>query len=177
MTQQSSDDGNGRLRAGVIAGSIAAVAGSLANLPLEAPTDTLFNAATVTTATLLAGTIAGLLWRWLASNPRGPIVFGASLAVVFAVVAATALALDGQVDRATSYVVPLAAIVLGIVGVATPLLGRALQNPPAWITAAALAVAVIVGAGLATQGDAESGTLTLPPRSSIIEVIATGVSK
>lgn len=150
MTQQSSDDGNGRLRAGVIAGSIAAVAGSLANLPLEAPTDTLFNAATVTTA---------------------------SLAVVFAVVAATALALDGQVDRATSYVVPLAAIVLGIVGVATPLLGRALQNPPAWITAAALAVAVIVGAGLATQGDAESGTLTLPPRSSIIEVIATGVSK
>lgn len=171
MVRQSSDNSKARLRAGVTAGSIAAVVGSLANLPLEAPTDTLFNAATVTTASLLAGTVAGLLWRQLASNPRRPIVFGTSLLVAFAVVAASALALDGQVDRAASYIVPLAAIVLGIVGVATPLLTRTLQTAPAWIAVAALAVAVIVGGSLATQGDAESGTLTLPPRSSVIDEI------
>ncbi|MDA1174319.1 MAG: hypothetical protein O2826_07355 [Chloroflexi bacterium] len=171
MARRLSDNRKVRLRAGVIAGSIAAVVGSLANLPLEAPTDTLFNAATVTAASLLAGTLAGLLWLWLASNPYGPIVFCASLAVAFAVVAAAAIALDGQVDRAASYLVPLAAIVLGIVGAATPLLARALHNAPAWIVAAALAVAVIVGGSLATQGDAESGTLTLPPRSSTKDVI------
>jgi len=171
LARRLSDNSKVRLRAGVIAGSIAAVVGSLANLPLEAPTDTLFNAATVTTASLLAGTVAGLLWLWLASNPYGPIVFGASLAVAFVVVATAAIALDGQVDRAASYILPLAAIVLGIVGVATPLLARALHNAPAWVMAVALAVAVIVGGSLATQGDAESGTLTLPPRSSTIDII------
>lgn len=146
MARRSSDNGKVRLCAGVISGSIAAIVGSIANLPLEAPTDTLFNAATV----------AGLMWRQLASNSRGLIVFRASLALLaFALLAATALALDGQVDRAGCYIVPLVAIVLGIVGVATPLLARALRIAPAWITAVALAVAVIVGGGLASQGDAE----------------------
>ena len=36
------------VRAGVTAGSIAAMVASVVNLPLDAPTDTLFNAATVT---------------------------------------------------------------------------------------------------------------------------------
>jgi hypothetical protein len=170
MARQPNDSAKFPLRAGVTAGSIAAIVGSVVNLPLEAPTDTLFNAATVTTVSVLAGAIAGLLWRQLALTPRGPIVFSASLLVAFAIVAATAFALDGQIDRAASYILPLAAIVLGIIGVATPLLANALRRVPAWTTAVALAAAVIIGASLASQGDAESGTLTLPPRSSTIEI-------
>ena len=158
------------LRAGVTAGSVAAVLGSLANLPLQAPTDTLFNAATVTGASLFIGLVAGLLWRSLSSNPRRPILFAASSVVTFALVAVTAFVFDTQVDRSASYVVPLALMVLLLVVGLTPLLAHKLTAAPAWFVAAALALAVGVGGALVTQGDAESGTLTFPSRSMVVDV-------
>ena len=174
MTRERSDYNDNHeapLRAGVTAGSIAAVLGSLANLPLQAPTDTLFNAATVTGASLFVGVAAGLLWRTLSSDPRRPVLFAASATVPFALVAVIAFALDAQIDRSASYVVPLAAIVFGIVASLTPPLARMLNAAPAWLAGAALAVAVAVGAAFATQGDAESGALTLPPRSMTVDVL------
>jgi len=88
------DNEEAPLRAGVTAGSIAVVLGSLANLPLQAPTDTLVNAATVTGASLFVGLVAGLLWSSLSSDPRRPILFVASVAVTFALVAVTAFEFD-----------------------------------------------------------------------------------
>lgn len=160
------------VRAGVTAGSIAAMVASVVNLPLDAPTDTLFNAATVTIAALLAGVIAGLLWRSLASNRRRQLLFASTLVTAFVVVAASAIALDQQVDRAASYIVPLAAIVLGVVGLLAPSLSLMLRARSTLVAGVALVIALAVGAALASQGDAASGTLTLPPRSEILNIIS-----
>jgi undecaprenyl pyrophosphate phosphatase UppP len=160
------------VRAGVIAGSIAAIVASVVNLPLEAPSDTLFNAATVTMAAVLAGAIAGLLWRGLGSNRRRQPLFAWAVVIAFIVTAAIAIVLDQQVNRAASYIVALAAIVLGIVGSFTPLLSRLLRARPTLVAGGALVIAMVVGVALASQGDAASGALTLPPRSTTINVIS-----
>lgn len=153
------------LRAGIVVGSIGAIASSLANLPLEAPTDTLFNAATVSAGSLLAGLVAGLLWRALASCPRRPTLFAVTLVITFIIVAAAATTADSQVDRVKSYIVPLAAINLFIIGLLTPLASRKLRSTPIWLAPTLLIAALIIGGALAGQGDARSGTLKLPPRS------------
>jgi hypothetical protein len=155
------------LRAGLVAGSVAAVLASLANLPLEAPTDSLFNAGSVTIAALLTGLATGLLWRTLRATRTYAIV----VAIAFAATASAAFAIDGQVDRAVSYIVPLAALVFATTGVLTPLASRRLASFPAWAVAVLLFVALSFGAALANQGDAESGSLTLPPRSGTLELI------
>ncbi len=172
MSLQTGSTASAPLRAGVIAGSIAAIVASAVNLPLEAPTDTLFNAATVTMAALLAGAMAGLLWRGLESNLRRQPLFALAVFIAFVVTASSAIVLDEQVNRAASYIVPLAAIVLGIVGSLTPLLSRLLRVRPTLVAGVALVIAVAAGVALASQGDTASGTLTLPPRSTIMNVIS-----
>jgi hypothetical protein len=80
--------------------------------------------------------------------------------------------LEAQVNRAASYIVPLAAIVIGIVGSFTPLLSRLIWVKPTLAAGVALVIAVVVGVALASQGDTASGTLTLPPKSTIMNVIS-----
>ena len=63
------------VRAGLTAGSAAAVCGSVLNLPLLSPTDTLMNSATVTAASLAGGVGAGLLWQALGRSRRRPAYF------------------------------------------------------------------------------------------------------
>ena len=57
------------MRAGIIAGSATAVAAVLLSLPLHAPSDTLFNSASVAAGAVAAGVIAGLLWGALPAGP------------------------------------------------------------------------------------------------------------
>ena len=113
------------LRAGLTAGSIGAVAGVLVNLPLESPSDTFFNSAPVMAGSLLAGLGSGLLWHVLRGSTRRPLLFAASLAAVLGLVSAAAVAGESQLARSVSYIVPFAAIVLGLTGVLTVLLPRA----------------------------------------------------
>ena len=49
--------------AGLFSGAIAAIVASLVQLPLYAPSDTLFNSATVTAGALVAGLASGVLWK------------------------------------------------------------------------------------------------------------------
>ena len=62
------------LRAGLIGGSVAGGAASLANLPLHAPIDTYFNNGSVTVGSIIAGVAAGLLWRVVASRECGALL-------------------------------------------------------------------------------------------------------
>ena len=169
-----SNQGEVPVRAGVTAGSIAAIIGSLANLPLQAPTDTLFNAATVTVTSLFMGALCGWLWARFSSNSRGPILFAGSLLFAFAVVAVTAFGLDTKIDGLILYVIPLATIIFGVVFGLTPLLSRASTTVPAWLSVIVFALAIFIGTGLANCGDASAGTLTLPPRSMIINTFEQG---
>jgi hypothetical protein len=172
LSLQPSGTASAPVRAGVTAGSVAAIVASVVNLPLEAPIDTLFNAATVTMAAVLAGAIAGLLWRGLGSNRRRQPLFALAVVAAFIVIASSAIVLEAQVNRAASYIVPLAAIVIGIVGSFTPLLSRLIWVKPTLAAGVALVIAVVVGVALASQGDTASGTLTLPPKSTIMNVIS-----
>jgi hypothetical protein len=43
---------------------------------------------------------------------------------------------------------------------------------PTLAAGVALVIAVVVGVALASQGDTASGTLTLPPKSTIMNVIS-----
>ena len=151
--------------AGLTAGAIAAVIAALVSLPLRAPVDSAFNSATVSVAALVVGVISGLLWLRFSDRL---LWFLASLAAIFVVALVVAFVGNTQLDRMVSYMSPLAAIVVVVCAVLTPLLASFFLKPTLgllkWTPAVAVVVALVVGFGLITQGDAESGELSLPPR-------------
>jgi len=141
------------------------VAASLLDIPLHAPVDTYFNSATVTLGALIAGGIAGLLWRVLAARQRRLPIFVGALAGAFALVTAIAVAAAGTLDRSASYVVPLAGVVLGGITALTPVLSPRLGSRATVFAVASLVAALALGGALANLGDGESGRLELPARS------------
>ena len=154
------------VRIGLTTGSIAAVAGVLANLPLDSPSDSVFNSAPVMAASLLAGLAAGALWCNLNHSPGRSVFFGIAIILVFGMVSGFAVAGESQMERSVSYIVPLAAIVLGLTGALTVLLSR-IEHVLSWkIAILAVFAAVALGVGLAGYGDQESGRLELPPRTT-----------
>ena len=151
--------------AGLVAGSVAAVVASLVSLPLRSPDDILFNSATVTGGTLLAGLAAGVLWRVLAGSRNRRIFFAVRWTGGFGLATAAAFLGQTQLDRVVSYTLPLAGIVFPLIGVVTVAGGR-VSILKWWLAVVALVVALSVGIGLSGIGDEESGVLRLPPRSS-----------
>ncbi|MYD50305.1 MAG: hypothetical protein F4W93_02310 [Dehalococcoidia bacterium] len=155
------------LLAGLTAGAIAAVIVALVSLPLHSPVDSVFNSATVSIAAIAVGLIAGLLWMRLSERIMW---YGISLAGLFIIVLAAALAGESVLDRLASFTIPLAAIAIIVCAVLTPLLANFFVRPELgllkWSPVPALIVALVLGFGLITQGDAESGDLALPPPPS-----------
>ena len=150
------------IRAGLTAGAIAAIIAALVSLPLHSPLDSAFNSATVMAATLLAGLLAGALWR---SYDTRPAWYGGLLAAAFVAVAVLLGVGNIWLERLASFGIPLAAIALGVSGVLTPSLARIDSVRRQWLAlAVAGPVALVIGLGLVTQGDAASGELTLPER-------------
>lgn len=150
------------LRAGLTAGAIAAIIAALVSLPLHSPLDSAFNSATVMAATLLAGLLAGALWG---SYDTRPAWYGGLLAAAFVAVAVLLGVGNIWLERLASFGIPLAAIALGVAGVLTPSLARIDSVRRQWAAlAVAGPVALVIGLGLVTQGDAASGELTLPER-------------
>ena len=123
------------VQAGLTAGSVAAVVAVLANLPLEAPTDTYFNSAPVMAGALAVGLGAGVFWRALDGRGRRPVILLVSMTLAFGLVTVAAVAGETQLERSVSYIVPLAAIVFGLTGALTLLLLRARVSLPRWVTA------------------------------------------
>ena len=117
--------------AGLTAGAIAAVIAALVSLPLHAPVDSAFNSATVSVAALIVGVISGLLWSRFSDRM---LWFLSGLAVVFVLALIVALAGNTQLDRMVSYMVPLAAIVVVLCAVLTPLLASLfLKTTMGWL--------------------------------------------
>ena len=157
------------IRAGLLSGSVAAIAAALVSLPLESPQDGLVNSATVVVITLIAAAIAGLLWKRLPEGPSRTKHFLIFILVGYLLVAGFTALMQTQVERSLSFGLPVAALSAVIIGAGVPLLadkGRAL---PWWLALAAVAVALAVGIALAGQGDQESGELELPPRTADFE--------
>ena len=151
--------------AGLTAGAIAAIVAALVSLPLHSPVDSAFNSATVAVAALVVGLVTGLLWMWLSAKV---LWYAGVMAALFVVVLVVALAGNTQLERLASFSIPLAIIVIALCALLTPLLASFFLRPALgllkWSPAVAVVVALVVGFGLITQGDAESGELALPPR-------------
>jgi polyisoprenoid-binding protein YceI len=154
-----------------MAGSIAAVVAALVSLPLHAPDDAFFNTATVVLATLLLGLLAGAAWSATFVGKDRPLRFVAALVAGFLAVVAVAVGGETFLDRSVSFVVPLAAVAFLITGVLTAMASRLAVLPPWWLTSTAAAFALAIGVGLAGQGDAESGRLSLPPRGEVSKAV------
>ena len=157
------------IRAGLLSGSVAALAAALLSLPLESPHDGLVNSATVVVITLIAGAVAALVWMRLPEGKSRTKRFIIVILVGFLLVAGATALMQTQVERSLSFGTPVAALAAVVIGAGVPLLadkGRAL---PWWLALAAVAVALAVGIALAGQGDQESGELELPPRTADLE--------
>ena len=165
MTSRPGGAQGSAIGAGLLSGAIAAVAASLLQLPLHAPTDTLFNSATVTAGALLSGLAAGIVWRVLSRFRMGTRLYLALCTAGFGGVVLLAFMAASQLDRSVSYIVPVAAVVFAALAL-TPVLAGWRTSARWWLVLIAVAFAAGVGAGLAGIGDQESGRLELPPRSS-----------
>jgi hypothetical protein len=153
------------MRAGLAAGAIAAIIAALVSLPLHSPVDSAFNSATVAVAALVVGVISGLLWARLSDRL---LWFLAALSGLFILALVIAFVGNTQLDRMVSFMVPLAAIVVVICAVLTPLLASFFLKPALgllkWSPVIAVAAALALGFGLMTQGDAESADLSIDPK-------------
>ena len=156
------------MKAGLIAGSAAAIVAAIVSLPLRSPVDSIFNSATVVIGVLVVGLAAGMAWKALGQWERGILYYASALGGGLIAVAALAVLVETQVDRVASFSVPLAAIGFVVAGALVPLLERSSAPTWWWSTPAAALIAIGVGVGLVGQGDAESGSLELPPRPSLL---------
>ena len=150
--------------AGLTAGAIAAVIAALVSLPLHSPLDSAFNSATVAIAALVVGVISGFLWTRFSDRI---LWFLGALAGLFVIAVVIAFVGNTQLDRMVSFMVPLAAIVVVVCAVLTPLLASFFLKPALgslkWSPLVSVVIALAVGFALVTQGDAESRELALPP--------------
>ena len=154
--------------AGLTAGAVAAIICALVSLPLHSPVDSVFNSATVALACLVLGLIAGVLYRRLGERP---LLINGVLGLLFVITLVVAFIGNTLLDRFLSFVLPLAAIAFVVCAMLTPLLSSYFNRPgsgwKSWAPASvAVIAALVVGFGLITQGDAETGELSLPPPPS-----------
>ena len=159
--------------AGLIAGSIAALVASLVSLPLRSPLDLAFNTLTITLASLFVGIASGLLWKTLSNNPRRLQYYAGGLAAAFVVVAVVALVGNMWLERFAAFTIPLAAIVFALSGILAPVVGGISGAAARGLAVVLLIASVGLGVGLASQGDTESGELSLPERAETPTPTAT----
>ena len=147
---------------------MAAVVAVLVSLPLHSPNDALFNTLFIAIGSIVVGFVAGVLWTVLARRRNPRLTFFLLWALALAAAIGFAFALSTRLDRTISFGVPIALIVFGIVA-ASVMLEPHLRPLSSWRVAfVAIAVAGALGGALITQGDQESGELSLPPRASAI---------
>ena len=155
------------MNASLLVGGLVAVAAALLSLPLRSPSDALFNSASVV-AGVLALSVASGAWRqWVWTRPHPLRWFVGGHLLGFIVWVLIAAALESQLERMLSFTVPIAALAFGALALLTPYVPGGALAERRLAVLAVLLVAVAVGTGLARQGDAESGRLELPPRSSV----------
>lgn len=146
--------------AGLAAGAVGALAGTLLAFSLRSPDDIVANSVTVTIAALVIGVASGWLWRRVRATSGGLTtfrwaVFGGFVAALIAVAAVDQVALANLIP----YGVPIAGAIFGSVGLLTPFF--ATHHWPPWGVALLVVAAVAVAIGLFGRGNVASGDLSL----------------
>ena len=160
---------------GLLAGSVAAIAAVALSIPLESPSDAYFNSASVAAASLTLGLGAGLLWRLLALVGRQRLLFfNVIMAALLVVATAFSLAMETYLERAVTFILPLAVLSLGGVWALMLVLARTGRALPWRLALLTVAIALTLGFALVGLGDQEDGRLELPARDAVI-IQETGV--
>ena len=143
--------------------------GVVVSLPLESHHDGLLNTGSVVIADLATDLIAAQVWRVLPIDRMRLWTFLALSSATFGIVSAFPVIADSQIDRVISFIMPLAAITIGISAAGTVALSNQKRLLRWWLVVPAVVITLAVGAGLACKGDQESGRLELPPRLTTID--------
>ena len=149
----------------LIGGAVAMVV----NAPLTSPDDLVGNASSVAFASFVAAIIVAMFWARLSGDlQRRARVLNIFLTVMMflAVIAAAVIEFAGDISNAIRYIIPLAAIVIVLSSVLTPILERGKSWPPIiWLAIAAPIAMLATGYWLTINefGFTEAPTLTLPP--------------
>ena len=146
--------------AGLAAGAVGAMAGTVLAFSLLSPDEVVANSVTVTLGALVVGLASGWLWRRVRATSNGLATFRWALVGAF-VVTLVAVAIVDQValSRLIPYGMPIAAVIFVVVGLLTPYL--ATHHWPVWTVAVLVVIALAVAVGLFGRGNVESGDLSL----------------
>ncbi len=159
-------EATGNAFAASVAGLIGSLLVVLVSLPLHSPHDSLMNSGTIAVVALFASAALGLVWGVVGRTERGTQKFVAICAATFgaAVIGAVLVETVAGLERSVSFIVPLAAIQIGVAAAFTPVLSTS-RFTFKWLVVLLAAVLLGTGFGLSGLGDQESGRLELPPRS------------
>lgn len=146
--------------AGLTAGAVAAIAGTLLAFTLRSPDDIVANSLTVTIAALIIGLVSGMLWRRVRATGNGLrtfrwAMFGGFVVTMVAVAIIDQVALSGAI----SYAGPIGALIFATLGLLTPYFST--MHWPTWVVAIPVVLAIALSIALFGRGNVASGDLSL----------------
>lgn len=146
--------------AGLAAGAVGAIAGTMLAFSQRSPDDIVANSVTVTVGALLIGLASGWLWRRVRATNNALTTFRLAMVGGF-VVTLVAIAIVDQValSRLVPYGMPIGAVIFAAVGLLTPFF--ATHHWPAWAVAILVVIAVALALVLFGRGNVASGDLSL----------------
>ena len=102
------------MKAGLIAGSVAAVVVVLLSLPLRSPDDVLLNSATIAIGVLVLGAFAGAVWRALADAHNSRTYFRFVMVGTFVLFTAIVVISETQLEKMISFSIPLGTVAFSV---------------------------------------------------------------
>lgn len=146
--------------AGIVAGAIAALVGSLLTLILRSPDEIIANSLTVSVTALTLGALSGWLWRRIRLSPRPIRLFAWTMVGGF-VVAMMAISFGHLfvLDNLVNFATPIAALIFLTLGFFIPILSNV--TAPVWVGIVVVVAAIAASIFFFGKGNVASGDLSL----------------
>ena len=144
--------------AGLAAGAVGGIAGSLVSLSITTPDEIVANTLSITLLALLIGAASGELWRRVRATSNGMRTFSLTVFAAFVLTLIVLVTVDRfALQNLLGYAVPVAGIVFLSVGLLTPAFSRAVVS--GWLVLIPVILALVVSIALFGRGKAVSGEL------------------
>lgn len=161
--------------AGLAAGSVGAIAGSLVSLSITTPDELVANTLSLTIVAMLIGLATGELWRRVRATDDGLRTFSLTVFAAFLLTLIVLVSIDRfALQNLLPYAVPVAGLVFLSVGLLTPPFSRSVVS--SWLVVIPLVLALAIGIGLFGRGKAASGDLSLEDVGGAAATTTTAVT-
>lgn len=145
--------------AGLTAGAVGGIAGSVVSLSITTPDEIIANTLSITLVALVIGAASGELWRRVRATSNGLRTFSLTVFAAFVLSILVLITVDRlALQNLVGYAVTVAGIVFLSVGLLTPAFSRAVVS--GWLVLIPVVLALVVGIALFGRGKAESGELS-----------------